>query len=99
MSLRQIAEQILQKTGLQRQLISVRPSYLRILINLSRVFAPHIPASNYWLDYLAADRICGLDSVPRVFHLQPARFSQKTEYLVGVDWQKSIRQEQATSQS
>ncbi len=99
LSLRQIAEQILQKTGLQRQLISVRPSYLRILINLSRIFAPRLLASNYWLDYLAADRICSLDSVPRVFHLLPARFSQKTEYLVGVDWQKSLGQEQAAARS
>ncbi|MEX2144247.1 MAG: NAD(P)H-binding protein [Anaerolineales bacterium] len=86
-SLRRIAEQILLKTGIQLSLVSGRPSYLRILVKLARIFAPRLPASNYWLDYLAADRICELDNVPRLFHLMPARFSQKIEYLAGVDWQ------------
>jgi len=99
LSLRHIAEQILQKTTLQRQLIAGRPSYLRILINLSRIVAPRLPVSTYWLDYLAADRICALDSVPRVFHLLPARFSQKIEYLAGVDWQTSLQHERAAARS
>ena len=97
LSLRQIAEQILLKAGLQRTLIAGRPAYLRILINMSRLFAPRLPVSTYWLDYLAADRICPLDSVPRVFHLLPARFSQKIEYLAGVDWQTSLQHERAAA--
>jgi len=92
LSLRRIAELILEKAGLQRRLISGRPSYLRILINLSRALTPRLPISSYWLDYLAADRICELDSVPRQFHLLPARFSQKIEYLSGVDWGKALKQ-------
>lgn len=91
LSLRHIVEIVLQKTGLERQLISARPSYLRMLISLLRTVNPRLPASSYWLDYLAADRICELDNLPRIFHLMPARFSQKIEYLAGVDWRAILR--------
>lgn len=95
LTLRQLAEQILQKAGLERRLIAGRPSYLRILINFVRIFRPNLPVSPLWLDYLAADRICELDNVPRIFHLLPARFSQKIAYLAGVDWRLALRQDLA----
>lgn len=95
LSLRQIAELILDKAGMERALISGRPSYLRILINVMHGLYPRLPASNYWLDYLAADRICELDHLPRIFHLMPARFSQKIDYLAGVDWRQTLRTEMA----
>ena len=97
LTLRHIAEYVLQRTGLECSLLSGRPSYLRILIRLLRTFWPRLPVSTYWLDYVAADRICALDSVPRVFHLLPARFSQKNEYLAGVDWNIALRTEMAAS--
>jgi len=39
------------------------------------------PGSVFWLDYLAENRICALDSLPRVFGINPARFQQKIDYL------------------
>jgi hypothetical protein len=33
--------------------------------------------SIYWLDYLATDRICETDSMPRQFGIIPARFNEK----------------------
>lgn len=92
LTFRHIAEQVKQKAGLERQLIPMRPSYLRILRSLARVFMPRLPISTLWLDYLAADRICGLDTMARVFHLMPARFSQKIEYLAGVDWKAAMQE-------
>jgi hypothetical protein len=67
-------------------LLAVRPSYLRLLNVLLHTMAPQLPVSSYWLDYLAADRICELETVPRSFHFMPARFSQRLEYLQGVNW-------------
>ncbi|MEX1248885.1 MAG: NAD(P)H-binding protein [Anaerolineales bacterium] len=99
LSLRRISELIQQKAGLQSRLISGRPSYLRILINLTHAVFPRLPASNFWLDYLAADRICELDTVPRVFHLLAARFSQKVDYLAGVDWRQALLWDMATHQA
>lgn len=90
---RYIVEQVMQTVGLQRQLLPLRPSYLRQLNTLIHTFAPKLPVSNYWLDYLAADRICELDNVARIFHLQPARFSQRLEHLAGVEWGKILRAE------
>jgi NADH dehydrogenase len=89
-SFRHIAEQVKQKTGLDRQFLTMRPSYLRIGRSFLRIFAPKIRVSTLWLDYLAADRICALDTMTRVFHLMPARFSQKLEYLSGVDWKAEL---------
>jgi NADH dehydrogenase len=39
------------------------------------------PISLFWLDYLAVDRTCPLDTLPRQFGLMPARFTHHLEYL------------------
>ncbi len=91
LSFRRIVEQVKTKAGLERLLLPSRPSYLRIFRNLLRVFAPRLPVSTLWLDYLASDRICGLETMARLFHLMPARFSQKIEYLAGVDWKAELQ--------
>ena len=95
LSFRHIIELVRLKAGLDRRLLPFRPSYLRILRNLLRVFAPRLPVSTLWLDYLATDRICSLDTMSRVFHLMPARFSQKVEYLSGVDWHAAMQERMA----
>ncbi|MEX2162363.1 MAG: NAD(P)H-binding protein [Anaerolineales bacterium] len=94
-SLRRVCEMIRDKAGLDTRMISGRPSYLRLLVSLLKAVKPRLPVSNYWLDYFAANRICELDTLPRAFHLLPARFSQKTEYLAGVDWRQILRTEMA----
>jgi len=93
LSFRQIAALLMRSAVLERRLVELRPSYARILINTLHTLLPRMPISTYWLDYLAADRICELDNVPRVFQLMPARFSQHLEYLAGVDWKASLRQQ------
>ncbi|MCW5876561.1 MAG: NAD(P)H-binding protein [Anaerolineales bacterium] len=93
LSLRHLTEQIMRKAGLERQLVPVRPSHMRLLLNAAHIAWPGLPASRYWLDYLAADRITSLDTMPRLFHLLPARFSQKNEYLAGVDWRAELQED------
>lgn len=94
---RQIVDQVLAATRIQRTLLPLRPSYLRVLNTLVHSFAPKLPVSNYWLDYLAADRICELDNVARAFQIQPARFSQRLEHLANVDWGAALRKEMAAA--
>ena len=96
LSFRHIAEQVKARAGLDRQLLSFRPSYLRIMRNFLRILAPKLPVSTLWLDYLATDRICGLDTMASAFHLVPARFSQKIEYLAGVDWKAALQKQMAS---
>jgi len=97
MTFRQVAEQILRVAGLERRLQPVRPSYLRILISTLHTLMPRLPVSTYWLDYLAADRICELENISRVFQIMPARFSQHLEYLENVDWRAALRAQMASA--
>jgi uncharacterized protein YbjT (DUF2867 family) len=71
---------IMDKIKIHRRTIAVSPAYLRIIsvwLEQNRRF----PLSAYWIDYLAADRICPLDSLSRNFNLIPARFHQSLSYL------------------
>jgi uncharacterized protein YbjT (DUF2867 family) len=78
---RKIVEILMETTSIRRRLVSMGPAYLRILAlyveNASKTF----PVSLFWLDYLAADRTCSLDTLPRIFGIMPARFNQQLDYL------------------
>lgn len=89
---RQVVELVLEKIGIERRLIPLRPPYLRILTVLLESLFPTLPVSVYWLDYLAANRTCSLDTIPRVFELMPSRMVHNLDYLRGVDWGASMRQ-------
>ncbi len=78
---RQIIEILLKALNLKRRLVPIPPAYLRILALLVEQAAPRFPISVYWLDYLAADRTCPLNSLPRQFSLMPARFAHQLDYL------------------
>jgi NADH dehydrogenase len=90
LSFAQVAETLLEALGLRRQMVAVRPPYLRTLTMYLENLLPGLPLSVYWLDYLAANRIAGLDTVPRVFKLMPARFGQRLAYLRGPHWRRML---------
>ncbi len=93
MLIQEVAEHLMSVTGMSRTLIQLRPSYLRIVaISLEYLF-PSFPHSVYWLDYLANDRTCELDSVSRQFGLLPARMGSHLDYLRGIKWGKLARKE------
>jgi NADH dehydrogenase len=75
-----IIQTIMDKINLHRRIIPIMPGYLRVIsvwLEQSRRF----PVSAYWIDYLAVDRTCALNSLSRDFNLIPARFHQSLEYL------------------
>ncbi|HLA97633.1 MAG TPA: NAD(P)H-binding protein [Anaerolineales bacterium] len=86
----QIVEMIMQAIEIRRRLVFLRPPYLRGLTVALEALFPGLPVSVYWLDYLAANRTCALDTVPRAFNLMPARLSQRLEHLGGQDWRRSM---------
>jgi NADH dehydrogenase len=67
--------------GIRRLLVPVTPSFLRTIALLLEQSFPQFPISIFWVDYLATDRTCPLDTLPRVFGLMPARFNQQLNYL------------------
>lgn len=88
LTFKQVLEMVMQAIDIDRTLISTRPPYLRgLTVFLESVF-PGLPVSVYWLDYLATNRTCSLDTLPRQFNLMPARMSQRLEYLKGRNWRR-----------
>jgi uncharacterized protein YbjT (DUF2867 family) len=96
---RNVVETIMEATGIHRRLVPTKPPYLRALTILLDHMFPSLPISVYWLDYLAANRTCGLDTAPKVFNIIPARFSQRLGYLRGEKWQMSLWQAMRKSSS
>jgi NADH dehydrogenase len=80
-SFREIVRTIMQITRIKSRLISISPAYLRGLTILSETLFHRFPLSIFWMDYLATDRTCPVDTLPRVFGLLPGRFSKHLEYL------------------
>jgi len=81
LSFRQVIEMIMKTSGIKRAILPFPPQYLRMLsIFMAQVF-PRFPLSAFWMDYLATDRTCSLDTLPRVFGIMPARFHQSISYL------------------
>jgi uncharacterized protein YbjT (DUF2867 family) len=90
LTFQQILELLNQAMGIRRRLISVRPPYLRGITVLADHLLPGLPISVYWLDYLAANHTCSLDTLPHSFNLMPARFSQRLAYLKGKNWRRAM---------
>ena len=72
---------IMKKVERRKVLLAVAPAYLRIYNLWFDQGKSGFPLSSTWLDLLAVDRTCALDSLPRTFKLLPARFSHHLDHL------------------
>ena len=66
---------------LRRSYVDFNPVQLSLLIQLLENRIKGFPATVFWMDYLAENRTCHLDSMPRNFGINPARMKHKIEYL------------------
>lgn len=74
--------QIVKETINKRKaLISIAPAYLRIINLWFRRPGAVFPLSTHWLDLLAMDRTCSLDSMVKNFSILPARFYTHLSFL------------------
>jgi NADH dehydrogenase len=99
LTIRQIIEDVLAASGFKRYLVSLQPSYLRLVAIALEYMFPAFPHSIYWLDYLAADRTCEIDSVSRNFGLLPVRLSQQLGFLRGENWRRLAQADMLRSRS
>jgi NADH dehydrogenase len=90
LSLRQVAETVMRASGQRRLLVSWPTQLMRLLTLTMESFFPNFPASIFWLDYLAVNRTCPVDTIPRVFGLMPALFANRLDYLRGVRWGRQM---------
>ncbi|MCJ7676888.1 MAG: NAD(P)H-binding protein [Anaerolineales bacterium] len=86
-SLRQVMALILPAAGLTRIILPTRQPYLRAGAALLRRLMPRPPITPFLLDYLASNRTAGIDSMPRLFGLQPARLESHLDHLRGKNWE------------
>jgi len=80
-TLRQILETIMSVTHTRRLLLPFPPPYMRTLVILLESFVRRLGVSTYWIDYVAVNRTCPVDNLPRTFGLMPARFAYRLNYL------------------
>jgi NADH dehydrogenase len=88
-SLSQIAGLVMDSIQTRRALRAWPMPYMRALTVLLEAIFPRFPASVFWLDYLAVNRTCAVDTAQRVFGLMPARLSANLDHLRGVNWRRA----------
>ncbi len=86
LSLHQVVEEVMEVTRTRRLLVSWPTPWLRAMTVIMESMFPRFPVSVFWLDYLAANRTCPVDTIPRLFGLMPARFASRLDYLRTGHW-------------
>jgi NADH dehydrogenase len=85
-----ILQSIMDRIKIKRNIVHIFPPYLRAMTVLFESIFPGLPVSVYWLDYLAVNRMCSLDTLPRVFNILPSRFDHRLEHLDQTNWRTSL---------
>lgn len=85
-TLRQVFEAVMNVTHTSRLLVPLAPPYMRALFVMLDPLLRPLSASTYWLDYVAVNRTCPVENLPRIFGLMPARFTYRLNYLAQEPW-------------
>lgn len=81
LSFRELLTHIASRVASRKKMMEISPRRMNRLIQFIQSIRKDFPGSAFWMDYLAENRICALDSLPRTFGINPARFQQKIDYL------------------
>jgi len=91
-TLRQIMETIMEVTHTRRLIMPLSPPYMRALFVMLDAFTPGFNVPTYWIDYVAINRTCPVENLPRTFGLMPARFAYRLDYLKHKRFSKRIQE-------
>ena len=80
-TLRQVMETVMRVTHSRRLIVPLSPPYMRALFVTLDAFTPGFNVPTYWIDYVAVNRTCPVENLPRTFGLMPARFAYRLNYL------------------
>lgn len=89
-TLRQMLQRIMTVTNTHRMLVPLPIPMMRALLVSLDSFIPNFNVSTYWLDYVAVNRTCPVDNMPRIFGLMPARFGYRLDYLARKPWYSNL---------
>ena len=81
MSLGEAMGAFMDASGVHRTLVPLPLTTMHTLSMWIDQSYPRFPISIHWIDYVSSDRICPLDSLPRLFGLMPARMKPLLSYL------------------
>ena len=82
LSFLEVILQIAQTIKKKRRFVEFNPVQLGWLTQTLESINKNFPPSMFWLDYLAENRTCDLNSMSQYFGIIPARFKQKINYLL-----------------
>ena len=85
-TLRQLLGTLMNVTHTGRLLVPLPSPYVRALLVILDALLPAFTISTYWLDYVAVNRTCPVENLPRTFGLMPARFAHRLDYLARKPW-------------
>jgi NADH dehydrogenase len=91
-TVRQVIETLMSITHTHRLIVPLPPPYMRALFVMLDAFIPSFNIPTYWLDYVAVNRTCPVENLPRTFGLMPARFAYRLEYLVRKPFLQRIKE-------
>ena len=80
-TVRQVLETLMGVIRTRRLIVPLPPPYMRALFVTLDAFTPGFNVPTYLLDYVAVNRTCPVDNLPRIFGLMPARFAYRLNYL------------------
>lgn len=89
LSFREIVLILLDVMDINRTLLPVSTPLIRFATVLADYLSLKIPSTIFWLDYLATNRTCSLNTIPHIFNLLPSHFSKRIEYLRPIEGGKS----------
>jgi len=89
-TLRQVLEKLMDVSHAHRMFVPLPTPWMRALLVLLDAFIPNFNISTYWLDYVAVNRTCPVDNMPRIFGLMPARFGYRLDYLARKPWYSDL---------
>jgi uncharacterized protein YbjT (DUF2867 family) len=89
-TLRQVLERLMDVAHTRRMFVPLPTPWMRALLVMLDAFIPNFNISTYWLDYVAVNRTCPVDNMPRIFGLMPARFGYRLDYLAHKPWYSDL---------
>ncbi|MFC2064330.1 SDR family oxidoreductase [Chloroflexota bacterium] len=90
LTIEQITTAIMEAINKKRKLLFWPNPYMRALTIFAEYLFPGFPTTIFWMDYLAVNRTCAVNSVSRYFNLMPARFTNKLHHLQNVNWNRKL---------
>lgn len=88
----EVVETVMEVMGKHKRFFYLPPPLLRGITIFLETSLPRSPVSVFWLDYLAVNHTCPIDTLPRVFQLKPSRLSQRLDYLKMTPWRRLLWQ-------